>query len=418
MLRALILIVFVSSVEISAADVKSAKFGETCNKSTRCNNDGFLQCVSNVCQCLNPENMVYDEQKGICMALPGDTCKLEPIETPKKGEKFPEIVECDKNSHCGENGTCICNPEYVLSSNRSCIPNRQFGDTCSLDDDGNHDCRPDKYLRCIDGHCACEEVHAYYDESRDECVAREGASCVAYANCVPNAACPFRNSGSYYSSTLCICQTGFSRSPEGLCLVNFGEPCNTKEKRCGHDMMCKSGRCECKYAERQKYDRDLNLCVSLVDSPCLVKVTSEDGTKGNISFPCVKNAECQLIEQALYECRCKEGYIEGEHTCELVYDQPCTDDTDEPCDRLAPLECIDGRCKCSSEYLYYEVNSRKCKALVGAPCLVGFKDTCTGGSECKPSRNSNSKYGQCRCSQGYLTMPGRKCIHHLLQRGV
>lgn len=325
------LIVLISYLPTSFADGKLAKFGETCNKSIKCDSEGFLQCVSNVCQCVTPESMVYDEPRGICIALPGNSCKFE-TDNVKKSEKYPALLECDKNSHCAENGTCTCNPEFILSSNRSCIPNRLFGEACSADEDGNHNCRPDKFLQCIDGTCSCEQLHAYYDENRSECVAREGSSCIAYTNCVPNAGCPYRTTGSYYSSTLCICQTGFSRSPDGLCLANFNEPCNTKDKRCGYDMMCKSGRCECKYAERQRYDRELNLCVSLVDSPCFIKFKAEDGTKTNITFPCVKNAECKLVE-GLHECRCREGFIEGDHTCELSYDQPCGDDIDDPCDR-------------------------------------------------------------------------------------
>ncbi|ODM96609.1 Teneurin-m [Orchesella cincta] len=372
--------------------VNSAKFGEPCNKANLCSLEGFLQCVSNVCQCVKPESLVYDEAKGVCIALP----------------------ECDRNSHCGEEGVCVCNEDYFFS-NRSCIPNKVFGEACTVDEEGNHMCRPDKYLECVDNKCGCDEAHSLYDEDRMECVAREGSSCVGYANCVPNAACPFRHTGSYYSSTLCTCQQGFSRSPEGLCLAIFGEMCNTKDKRCGHDMMCKNGRCECKFAERQKYDRDLNRCVSFVESPCLIKSKSEEGVKSNISFPCVNNAECKQNDN-LYECRCKEGYIEGDHSCDLEYDQPCGEGIEDHCDRLAPLECINGKCKCSSEYLYYETNSRKCKALVGSPCVLGSKDFCTGGSECKETRNAISKYGLCRCTQGYLTTGGRKCIHHLLIR--
>lgn len=410
----LILFFTVLSPEVHA---RTVRFGEPCNKSNICNTSGFLHCVNNVCQCVNPENMVYDHVRSICVSRPGDTCLFDTGGDSKKGEKFPETTECDRNSHCAEDKICTCDIDFILSNNGSCVPNRVYGETCLMDPEGNHNCRPDRYLRCVEGRCGCEEAQAFYDEARQECVAREGSSCIGYANCVPNAACPIRHTGSYYSSTLCICQPGFSRSPEGLCLANFGESCNTRDKRCGHDMMCKSGRCECKYAERQKYDRDLNLCVSLVDSPCLIKLKSDEGTKTNITFPCVKNAECKQID-SLYECRCNEGYIEGDHTCELAYDQPCGDNFEEPCDRLAPLECIDGKCKCSSEYLYYERNTSKCKALVGAPCLQGSKDFCTGGSDCRATRNANSKYGQCRCSQGYVTTSGRKCVHHLLIRGA
>lgn len=53
-------------------------FGESCNKTIRCKSGAWLSCDQDEgrCQCVKPDEMIYDLRRQKCVGLIGERCKF------------------------------------------------------------------------------------------------------------------------------------------------------------------------------------------------------------------------------------------------------------------------------------------------------------------------------------------------------
>ena len=117
----------------------SKKLNGSCYSSIECREDLGLSCNFGMCQCssLNTWSNVYQ------------TCK------------FRENITCSLNSDCCEPMNCASNAchcgsfQYHDTSLLSCIPQKIYKQSCSID----YNCRVDKYLQCLNGQCDCTPVY-------------------------------------------------------------------------------------------------------------------------------------------------------------------------------------------------------------------------------------------------------------------
>ncbi|CAL8094652.1 unnamed protein product [Orchesella dallaii] len=384
-----------------------ASFGDPCHKFTRCDSKAALTCSLGKCQCVRPEAMLFENQRSKCVVFSGERCSYTAVEMADSSEvkKWQEQVDCVSNAQCSSDGYCSCTSNFMEAINGTCIPKRLFREPCSSDGQ----CRSDKHLLCINGVCTCDRAISTYHLENQKCVTLAGKITPSDDySCVSNA---------YRSYGYCECHSGYT-TYSGLCLVPYGSSCNGKDSLCHRDMICKGGICVCRFEKiGQTFSNEK--CVSKVNSPCNITIGETyflevKDEPINISFPCIKNAECVLSDN-IYDCKCKVGFIEVNGECQIDYGQPCGGNINEKCDEIRPLECINGICQCNTDMLhYYDLQTDKCKGLVGAKCNITTTITdgfCTSGATCVPTRNLTSLEGHCRCSSNnYETTSERICL--------
>lgn len=159
-------------------------YGQSCNKTNRCDSQRSLSCIEDKCQCLKPIEMIYDESSNKCLILSGEKCSFTLVEsgTDVFGEqRVTETFDCVENAACDE--YCSCLPNYYEDAQGLCRRKGISGENCTKHDE----CRGDLMSLCYDGLCSCNESEAVFYH---ECVAKVGMSCSKYnGRCVPNAKC-------------------------------------------------------------------------------------------------------------------------------------------------------------------------------------------------------------------------------------
>lgn len=143
----------------------------------------------------------------------------------------------------------------------------------------------------------------------------------------------------------CVCQPGYSPTPEGSCRKDFGSSCTSRLEECNSHsgLMCKNNSCVC-IDDDTYFDQEQGACVSWAGDSC------GDFPLWYESYDigCTENAECVLVgaggagavvgkEAAgtgrknmvgkmgrLRSCRCKAGFQESKEkegkTCVPVPD--------------------------------------------------------------------------------------------------
>ncbi|CAL8118421.1 unnamed protein product [Orchesella dallaii] len=418
-----------------ASGQKRATFGEECNRSVRCDSKSSLKCDANICQCVMPENMVFDSRKGKCVTIAGEKCVYTAVEVDDSSEsetkRWREELDCVSDATCVE-GFCVCSKGYFENNNGTCEVKHSYGEIC----ENNNHCKEAEHFLCKNRTCVCDQS-SNYDHSRSKCVGVSGALCKIFADCVINAECPPKRTEqmhvlkSYWASDedeydysrkevdytweVCNCKKGYTNTSEGYCLASYGNPCGyTASQKCLPGFVCREWKCSCKYDNHEHYDRATQTCKSLIGGPC----TTNSNTT---SLNCVQNAECvpaqydddtrelQSNEISNYVCACKQGFIENARQCELAFGEKCQVPQQNPkCDSIAPLQCIEGVCQCN--FLeYFDHETKKCRGLVGSACIKGNVHFCTDGAICKSYRNVTVENGRCICSSEYRATSERKC---------
>jgi len=121
------IIILESPIHVSAENIDRASYGEPCSSMIRCSSKSWLACVNNTCTCAQPQTMIYNSQLETCVSNSGERCKFELM-----GMAVVETIGCVENAECSEHGICSCAPGYFETLNRTCSPEKTFGDDCSL----------------------------------------------------------------------------------------------------------------------------------------------------------------------------------------------------------------------------------------------------------------------------------------------
>lgn len=379
-------------------------YGDSCNRTHRCDTQSLLSCIENKCQCAKPNEMIYNETAKKCSILAGEKCSFSLFESEtevKNGIK--ETLDCIENAIC-DNGYCSCMSGYYEDVKGLCREKGTNGETCTSDTE----CRSDLLLSCIEGFCSCNRSETVFNNGI--CVGKAGSACSKYGQCVLSAECG-------YNDRLCTCRDGYETSKDGFCLGIYSMHCNPIDSPCTQQFSCIDGKCDCHYPQHQKFYN--GQCVSLVQGPCLENVTGSV-----LRFPCVENAECKTND-GISECTCSNGYINSyDRMCYIAHGFPCV--KSDSCDPLSKLVCKNGRCACKDFHSYDEKRSL-CIGLVGAECDLqlgnGF---CVDGSTCQSYRFSSNEWselqrrdrtipstGSCRCSKSSMVNSARECVAKL-----
>ncbi|CAG7724769.1 unnamed protein product, partial [Allacma fusca] len=427
---------------ISISDGQRRSYGESCNKTLRCDRKSWLGCMAGTCDCVKQEEMIFEPSTKKCVSKAGERCKY--AMEYSDGSKAIETANCVETAICGEDGYCLCNEDFYENTNGTCSLTGRHSESC----DDQAKCSSSLGLICKDGICECDDKTSAYSEDDGQCIGLVGHTCVAtkctqdasclsnkcvckegffhnskdqcsrkldllqacsddgqckseggllykcvdgVCACDPNVSMRFQNtvprkSGLNFGGT-CSCLPGYTRSSSGTCGVGYGQTCSTAGI-CLEGMVCntKDGRCKCRYST-QVYDQSKQKCISPVRGPCDWKSLCKDG------------AECQNIKNSTQgTCACKPGYVEGASgSCDAEYGKPCT--ATISCDSLAGLTCLDYTCQCG-DFQEFSQELQKCVGLVGSDCILGLKDHCVGNAECSRIRDGITK-GSCRCSGGF-----------------
>ncbi|ODN02814.1 Tenascin-X [Orchesella cincta] len=202
---------------------------------------------------------------------------------------------------------------------------------------------------------------------------------------------------------VCQCKAGFKQSPEGKCLLKYGEKCNDTEGLvCNYKyehLICQAGICGCEFYGQQAFQPEIQTCRWLVGEDC--DITQDDGHNQPAGFPrlrrCVNDAFCKPFRPGHHKgtCVCKRGFeISSEKTCtkDRGHGRPCSASMD--CDKKRYLECIPdeeqgSHCECLQNEMYFD--GKECRVFPGKSCQQN--NLCALNSYCEGE--------WCVCNEGY-----------------
>ncbi|CAL8143522.1 unnamed protein product [Orchesella dallaii] len=396
---------------------KKRGYNEPCEDNSYCTygnglTDPQLVCTADkICGC-NANIAVYEEATMLCVRLAGETCK-----------DFPKCVQNSFCSQSGSNHVCQCNTEY-FSSDGICVPKYGHGKECELDEN----CKQD--LKCSSvGICDCDrdQLQQFYDKVKGKCVGLAGAQCGNTEECVENSYC-----FDYYHhrecnrrnqrclSPSCKCRNGYLKMDNGTCLATHGSPCGLEQTNAciaQQGTVCRQGKCVCRFDDQQIFDTSKQQCLSTVSVPC------------DETIPCVPNSHCSNQDETFHQCICNEGFVPVDGQCLLGIGQRCNYayndnnidsflDASKTCDKVAPLQCIEGICQCNA-LEEYDADTQKCRGLVSSRCHGPDTRYCTLNAECVARRATKSNLntaGVCKCKQGWVRTRTNRCVVEILIR--
>jgi hypothetical protein len=261
---------------------------------------------------------------------------------------------------------------------------------------------------------------AAFTPAPPECDVRDPLSC----NAARSEVCLFVN-GTYK----CACSTGYSRLPDGRCLV-LNECADTRLNDCSSDAQCideaESYRCACRagYADvsPDKTKRPGRRC-RLIVNECA------DPAKYNVN--CHNDSLCVDTEEG-YTCRCRPGFVDVSELFNMLPGRRCAEAVNE-CASKDKNDCspnavcedtkIGYSCRCRDSYVDVSPNitrypgrvcneARKPPDIGGTngtdnlqldPCEPNNNTTCKAGEVCK--RDARGNY-VCDCAANQLRFDG------------
>ncbi|CAL8112888.1 unnamed protein product [Orchesella dallaii] len=373
--------------------------GVECSSNSQCDQGRYLECDGHTCTCRSNLGMIWEDNLGKCMIMAGAPCSRKGIQG----------AECVTNSSCIA-GVCECDDEFLQNGFGSC--ELSYGAVCS----DAEKCAIRYLLECSyslnyqqQRTCQCkgDGIEYVWDEQKRKCVSTAGGRCELddeSANgddkleCIANSEC--------VEPGVCRCKPGFKQTPEGKCLLKFGEKCNDSQGLvCNYKyehLICQERVCGCEFYGQQAFQPEIQICRWLVGEDC--DVTEDNGLSENHpaeSFPrkrmCVKDAVCEPSRPGGRRgtCVCNKGFeISSDKTCtkDRGYGHQCSASMD--CDKKRYLECVPdeeqgSRCDCIQYEMYFD--GKQCRVLPGKSCRQN--KLCTHQSYCEGD--------WCVCNEGY-----------------
>ncbi|CAL8083442.1 unnamed protein product [Orchesella dallaii] len=407
-----ILWIFTMNLAYAYMDMYLLKgYKESCsNDSNPCNSVKFLSCLEGQCVCAAPDEMIYDHHRNQCAALASYSC-LRPMPDSNSVQDPKYQMQCVENAKCLFPGdVCQCQFRYYEADNHTCIQQHSYGAECSIDEH----CDQFKFFSCLNGKCSCDpNKNHHYDMKNDKCLVPVGEKCrvIEFTSisekhfktdeCAEHANC---------DTGRCKCNPGYRISKDKTCGRELGDTCDSQNKKCADiQFTCRNKACDCKYPLHQISDLNTSSCISLVAGPCTTDREAKHVVDPHFIQNCTENAFCQE-SQAFSYCKCKEGYVEtNDGLCVKAYGQSC--ETDDECDSLAPLACIENKCDCADSLQVFDDKLRRCVGLAGSRCWKDANSTsavCTSNAYCVKA-NSHLNYGKCICVRGFVTTSQKTC---------
>lgn len=351
--------------------------GATCTTNNDCDQHQFLQCIpdENVCDCERDSSIWVEEEKS-CMLQEDKPCR---IHTSVRSQP-----KCITNSSCIA-GKCECDDGFLRNGEGKC--ELSYGSVCSE----SEKCATRFLLECKNipkskhSQCRCltDGVEFAWDDNKRKCVSTVGGTCdlpgsQLYAKddqleCVKNADC--------VGHGVCQCKPGFTQTPEGTCMLKYGERCNHSERLCNkyQYLNCQDGKCDCVLYGQMKYDEHANQCAFLVGESC--ETSESPPYEGNPAVVNVKSAKCVTdsfckntrVGSTNGVCTCVSDLQKtSENTCSRYnkgHGLSCSTSSD--CDKEKFLECVfdestGSRCDCNQTNMYFD--GQQCRVQVGRSC--------------------------------------------------
>ncbi|CAG7723107.1 unnamed protein product, partial [Allacma fusca] len=446
-----LVILLFCSIILPITQCQRSSFGETCGKDHRCDRRAWLGCFNEKCDCLKPEEMIYEPNSKKCVSKAGERCKFK-MEN-YDGNTALEITSCVENSRCGSDGFCSCKEDFQEITNGTCIPSRKFGEPC----DPQFKCSSRQGLDCEDSICGCSPSQVF-SQVQGHCVGLVGQDCVK-SKCSENAMCDLR-------INKCGCVNGYFQDWEDKCSPKLGLFKNcSRDDQCWDKspLKCIEGECTCNpdvsllYRGEKVDDNYPNaVCAGRVNSPCISsrcaagstchadyvideatiqvhtkprnfesrKITPRDGISwwktraggDDYGFHSGSSEEAEVplhgffpghtivharVPALTHVCHCKDGFTPSKSgTCGKPYGATCTKG-----------ECVEGLvCKgnfCSCQYSHQEF------CTLTLSCRNKIRGPCTANEDCIETSNchlyNNHTFGECKCKDGYIENLKREC---------
>ncbi|CAG7723827.1 unnamed protein product, partial [Allacma fusca] len=373
----------------STAQSLRSSFGEPCNKTHRCDRRALINCKSETCICIKPDEMIFQSKIGKCGTKIGEQCKYK-IETAD-GQIAYEIQACIEDAICDPEGLCTCREYFTETDNGTCTPslNQQYNETC----DAKLKCSADFGLECVQGRCNCNFASEFSLDSR-HCSGLAGKPCIL-STCTTNSECTEEDT--------CKCKAGYFRvdarstcekQRERLLPCEYDEQC--EHIRPSFQLTCVNKVCQCNpetslfgaiqaFSSDKKSGESLSQCLGKEGLPC-------------IQGHCTEGVICSYENDNITGlCVCQSGYTPtGSGKCAIGNGGQC--ESPEMCH--PGLVCKDDICSCrySDKQVYSQVRG-KCVTNVGGPCVDD--SLCTDHAGCRS--------GKCQCLEGYVKSAQGTC---------
>ncbi|CAL8143505.1 unnamed protein product [Orchesella dallaii] len=373
---------------------KRREYNMSCLNDSYCK-FGYICGVEKRCTC-NETISIFDPKQKTCLQLVGTDYEGRLEYSVPNSECRSPFDRFTKDAYYKQK--CTCSNDYFQTLVGLCQKKGVYGTPCHSDDECEGEGSRKKFKCGIDGLCGCAKSWQIYDPKQQTCVSLVDEPC---GNCVFKAEC---NS----ETNECSCVDDYIPSENGTCLAPYGERCGKEwTMQCNENQgtICSGGLCICKYDKMQVFDKTVRKCLSLVNGPC------------NDILSCVDNAHCSNeTESGLQQCVCNSGFVPVDGQCQLSHGESCEysynfkhqgrvigeGSSAQKCDRLAQLQCIEGKCGCN-KWEHYDTLGRKCRGLVGAFCIVNVANYCIVNATCLEST------GVCGCETGFIVGEDKLC---------
>jgi len=280
--------------------------GEACNQadpSTACSPSQDTACRGGFCECINTEDMEFEEARQRCVVLAGGSCYKS------SGVNYP----CVPAAHCQySQKECICDYQKSPTAARHCVAS--YGARCN----GTIECNNEDLLVCAFDVCRCPSpLNHIFKEKRNRCFIKVGAPCTQ--NPGPNAVSCDPEENECRADPLST--TGFScQCLQGLhvehferqcvrgyledCMDTFGEllhpPCDFVG-----GLRCSDNRCQCLLSPDQAWDPAQNACAVLEGRGCALEDKQNLPWLDEYFFHCYTGLECVPFDDHKYEGICR-----------------------------------------------------------------------------------------------------------------
>ncbi|CAL8075945.1 unnamed protein product [Orchesella dallaii] len=419
-------LVFVA-VKAHVDDESYLTFGKYCGsnsigQSAPCNFEALLECnTQGICRCIEPRTMTFEGST--CAVLAGESClpskKVWLFDNVTTFQRDDYTSPCVGNATCNlRTKRCQCLPDFYMGIDKKCHFKLHEA-SCRRD----ADCEGEEtHIVCNKRKiCGCNDDLSILFNEEQLCRGIVGAPCDNFGRlCVPNAECI----GESWSARECQCAPGFSKSPDGSCLVSYSNECSKEQaKLCNEkeeNTLCQEGRCLCRSG--QVWDESRKKCKQQVESRC------------DDSLDCGQGMFCGKAEKGDEEkrCKCNEGLIQVDYNCHPTYGQPCdykpeSSDNDSRssvwiCNpMISSISCIDGTCQCH-QMEYYDEELNSCRGLAGSSCNMGMTDAnyCMDNSICRLPMVDYYVGGEaiCQCEYGFSRDEFDRCVENPVENIV
>ena len=213
-----------TTVSTTESPVGTGTHGTDCTNDKDCDGKIGLTCQQSKCECARPKEMLFDNEKSVCLVLESYSCTSNVTGMTKD-------FDCIKHAKCKEDESrgskiCQCDEGYSVTADNKC-----YGDldtNCEVDKDP---CNPLAALNCMtaegsnQGKCACPapKDNIYED---GKCKAVAGAGCIlknpgVVLTCIGNSTCrEKKDSADKNVGGICECDEDLVMTTNRTCAAN------------------------------------------------------------------------------------------------------------------------------------------------------------------------------------------------------